>query len=96
MEVIARCVARETDLRVTHFEDFGPTTPRRCAAGATTSSAQTERLEQLGYDERFRRLWRLYLCYCEAGFAERRIGVVQALLVEAALVGSAAAARRAA
>ena len=41
-----------------------------------------ERLAALGYDERFRRLWRLYLCYCEAGFAERRIGVVQALLAK--------------
>ena len=29
---------------------------------------------QLGYDERFQRLWRLYLRFCEAGFTERRIG----------------------
>ena len=42
------------------------------------------RLDELGYDERFRRLWRMYLSYCEAGFAERRIGVVQALLAKPA------------
>ena len=41
-----------------------------------------ERLAELGYDERFRRLWRMYLCYCEAGFAERRIGVAQAVLAK--------------
>ena len=29
-------------------------------------------LRQLGYDERFRRMWDLYLAYCEAGFLERR------------------------
>jgi cyclopropane-fatty-acyl-phospholipid synthase len=37
-------------------------------------------LERLGYDERFRRLWTLYLAYCEAGFAERRICDVQLVL----------------
>jgi cyclopropane-fatty-acyl-phospholipid synthase len=39
-------------------------------------------LEQLGYDERFRRLWTLYLAYCEAGFAERRITEVQMLFAK--------------
>jgi cyclopropane-fatty-acyl-phospholipid synthase len=80
VEVIARCLARRTDLRLTHFEDFGldyAETLRRWRA-----NLDPERLERLGYDERFQRLWRLYLCYCEAGFAERRIGVAQALLVK--------------
>ena len=80
VEVIARCVARRTDMRLTHFEDFGldyAETLRRWRA-----NLEDERLEQLGYDERFRRLWRLYLCYCEAGFAEQRIGVAQALLAK--------------
>ena len=31
----------------------------------------------LGFDERFRRLWRYYLEYCEAGFRSNRIGLVQ-------------------
>ena len=80
VEIIARCVARRTDLRLTHFEDFGldyAETLRRWRA-----NLDDDRLDQLGYDERFRRLWRLYLSYCEAGFAERRIGVAQALLAK--------------
>jgi cyclopropane-fatty-acyl-phospholipid synthase len=80
VEVIARCLARRTDLRLTHFEDFGldyAETLRRWRA-----NLEDERLDALGYDERFRRLWRLYLCYCEAGFEERRIGVAQALLAK--------------
>lgn len=28
-------------------------------------------------DERFKRMWELYLCYCEAGFKEERIDVIQ-------------------
>ena len=40
------------------------------------------RLGELGYDERFQRVWRLYLSYCEAGFAERRIEDVQILFTK--------------
>jgi cyclopropane-fatty-acyl-phospholipid synthase len=80
VEVIARCVARETDLRLTHFEDFAgdyAETLRRWRA-----NLDPRRLSELGYDERFQRLWQLYLSYCEAGFDERRIGVAQALLTK--------------
>jgi cyclopropane-fatty-acyl-phospholipid synthase len=42
----------------------------------------SSRLGELGYDERFRRLWELYLCYCEGGFRERRIQDVQLLLAK--------------
>lgn len=35
-------------------------------------------IEALGFDERFRRMWRYYLAYCEAGFKTGRIDVLQA------------------
>ncbi|UTP37787.1 cyclopropane-fatty-acyl-phospholipid synthase family protein [Phenylobacterium sp. LH3H17] len=38
---------------------------------------------RLGFDERFRRLWRFYLSYCEAGFRTGRTNVVQLGLVKA-------------
>lgn len=34
-------------------------------------------IQKLGFDEPFRRLWRMYLCYCEAGFLAGNIDVVQ-------------------
>lgn len=34
-------------------------------------------IRQQGFDERFRRLWRFYLAYCEAGFLAGNIDVVQ-------------------
>jgi cyclopropane-fatty-acyl-phospholipid synthase len=37
----------------------------------------TDWLEQRGYDERFRRMWRYYLAFCEAGFRSRQIDVIQ-------------------
>ena len=33
-----------------------------------------------GFDERFRRLWRFYLAYCEAGFRSGRTDVIQLVL----------------
>lgn len=36
-----------------------------------------------GFDERFRRLWRFYLAYCEAGFRSGRTDVVQLALTRA-------------
>ncbi len=33
-----------------------------------------------GFDERFRRLWRFYLAYCEAGFRSQRTDVIQLAL----------------
>jgi len=34
-------------------------------------------IAELGYDDRFVRLWEFYLCYCEGGFLERAIGAAQ-------------------
>ncbi|HAD86195.1 MAG TPA: SAM-dependent methyltransferase, partial [Rhodospirillaceae bacterium] len=35
------------------------------------------KIERLGFDERFRRMWHYYLKYCEAGFDTGRIDVAQ-------------------
>lgn len=38
------------------------------------------KLESLGYDKRFQRMWLYYLGYCQAGFEEERIDVIQLTL----------------
>jgi cyclopropane-fatty-acyl-phospholipid synthase len=35
------------------------------------------RIKALGFDDKFLRLWRFYLCYCEAGFRTGRTSVMQ-------------------
>jgi cyclopropane-fatty-acyl-phospholipid synthase len=81
-EVIARCVARDTDLHAVHLEDLTPHYAETLRRWRANFDAAEARLDALGYDERFQRLWRLYLAYCEAGFAERRIGLVQTVLAK--------------
>ena len=39
-------------------------------------------VRQLGYSERFIRLWEYYLGYCEGGFAERYIGDVHIMFAK--------------
>jgi cyclopropane-fatty-acyl-phospholipid synthase len=82
LEVIARGVARHTDMQALHLEDLTPHYVETLRRWRANFLANAERLRALGYDERFRRLWTLYLCYCEAGFAERRICDVQLLLAK--------------
>jgi cyclopropane-fatty-acyl-phospholipid synthase len=40
-------------------------------------------IRPLGFDERFRKLWKFYLSYCEAGFRTERTNVVQLSLAKA-------------
>jgi cyclopropane-fatty-acyl-phospholipid synthase len=77
LEVIARCIARHTDLRTVGLKDLTPHYAETLRRWRANFEAAGTRLEDLGYNECFRRLWRMYLAYCEAGFVERRIGVVQ-------------------
>jgi cyclopropane-fatty-acyl-phospholipid synthase len=95
VDVIRRCVARVTDMRVLDLEDITvhyPTTLRRWRENFVRSE---NRLAELGYNRRFRRLWELYFAWCEGGFMERRIGDVQALLAKPAYRGSGAPTSRA-
>lgn len=89
LEVIERCIARRTDMRAIGLEDLTRHYVETLRRWRARFEAATVRLEGLGYDERFRRLWLMYLAYCETGFAERRIGSVQVLLAKPRWCGSA-------
>ena len=82
LEVIAREIARRTDMQTVHLEDLTAHYVETLRRWRERFIANTAELERLGYDERFRRLWTLYLAYCEAGFAERRISEVQMLFAK--------------
>ncbi len=79
---IERELARHTDLRTVHLDDITPHYVHTLRCWRERFLAARHELEPLGYDERFRRMWELYLAYCEAGFAERRISDVQLLLAK--------------
>ena len=84
VETIARCAASVTDMRTVWLEDISPSYALTLRAWRERFMAAAERLEELGYDRRFRRLWELYLAISEAGFREARIMDVQTLLAKPA------------
>lgn len=80
MSVIAESVARRTDMRIAAAHEIGAHYVETLRRWRERFRGNAERLSELGYDRRFRRLWDLYLAYCEAGFAEGRISDWQLLL----------------
>jgi cyclopropane-fatty-acyl-phospholipid synthase len=73
---IAGAVAK-SDLRLAHAEELGPHYAETLRRWHDRFDANIERVRELGYPPRFERLWHYYLSYCEAGFAERAIGLSQ-------------------
>jgi cyclopropane-fatty-acyl-phospholipid synthase len=82
LEVIARNVARRTNMQAVNLEDLTPHYAETLRRWRHNFAANSDALDELGYDERFRRLWTFYLSWCEAGFAERRICDIQLLLAK--------------
>ncbi|MFI4936234.1 MAG: class I SAM-dependent methyltransferase [Caulobacterales bacterium] len=56
---------------------FGQSYADTLAEWASRFEGAWDDIKGLGFDERFRRLWRFYLSYCEAGFRTERTNVVQ-------------------
>ena len=61
---------------------FGQNYADTLAEWARRFEAAWDDIRGLGFDERFRRLWRFYLGYCEAGFRNERTNVVQLSLAK--------------
>jgi cyclopropane-fatty-acyl-phospholipid synthase len=82
LEVIERCVARETDLNMVGLEQIGAHYARTLELWRERFVANADLAGELGYDEPFRRLWTLWLAMSEAGFRERRLRDVQILFAK--------------
>lgn len=72
-------MGRHSDLGLLHLEDIGDSYALTLREWRRRFESARDRVLALGYDERFLRLWRFYLCYCEGGFLERSISDVQLL-----------------
>ena len=71
---------RRVGLEITDKVAFGGDYARTLGIWGERFDAAWDRLRSLGYDERFRRLWRYYLGYCEAGFRTGSTDVLQLAL----------------
>ncbi len=69
--------AEAAGLKVVDELAFGPDYAETLRRWRQRFLAERRRILQLGFDERFMRLWEFYLAYCEAAFDEANIDVVQ-------------------
>ena len=72
-----RAAAAKQGLVVHDEHAFGLDYARTLAEWRQAFESRWPQIAALGFDEPFRRLWRFYLCYCEAGFRAGNVDVVQ-------------------
>lgn len=71
-----------SDLSLVELADFGASYAQTLQAWRERFMSRLDRVRQLGFDERFIRMWEFYLAYCEGGFRERSIGVAHLVLAK--------------
>jgi cyclopropane-fatty-acyl-phospholipid synthase len=69
---------RQAGLTVAGLHSFGLDYARTLETWLGRFDRVADQVARLGFDERFRRMWRYYLAYCAAGFSTRRTDVLQA------------------
>jgi cyclopropane-fatty-acyl-phospholipid synthase len=69
---------RLAGLKIAELYSFGLDYARTLETWLGSFDRVADQVARLGFDERFRRMWRYYLAYCAAGFSTRRTDVLQA------------------
>ena len=79
---IIRSLSRATTMSLYHAENIGTHYARTLHLWRERFHRHLDRVRAQGFDDRFIRMWDLYLAYCEAAFLERHAGDFQLLLTK--------------
>ncbi len=79
---IMKSLTRTTSLSVYHAQNLGTHYARTLRAWRERFHRNLDHVVALGFDDRFIRMWDLYLGSCEAAFLERHTGLFQLMLVK--------------
>lgn len=77
---ISKSVSAATKLQLLDVEDFSAHYAETLRRWRVRFDERIDEVLALGLDDRFCRLWRFYLAYCEAAFLERHVTVNQIVL----------------
>jgi cyclopropane-fatty-acyl-phospholipid synthase len=80
LQAVGEVVAQHTRLRVSSATAHGLDYARTLHQWLDRFHANAATVQRLGFDDRFIRMWRFYLAYCEAGFASGYLDVHQLVL----------------
>jgi cyclopropane-fatty-acyl-phospholipid synthase len=79
---IEESVRDHTRLRIVEMRSFGHDYAETLRRWRDTFLTRWDQVEQLGFDDTFRRMWEFYLAYSEAGFRVGYLGVQQFAMAE--------------
>ena len=82
VEAMVATASKFTNLQLIQLDDIGAHYVPTLRAWLSQFEANKGQIASLGYDQRLIRLWRFYLCYSEAAFAERSTSDVHALFAK--------------
>lgn len=77
IEMLATQTSKQTSMVIKNLYDFGPDYATTICVWRKNLLKHQNELKKFGYDRRFILLWMYYFSYCEAGFLEKKISVVQ-------------------
>ena len=77
---ISKSVSRSTGMQIVGVEDFSSHYAETLRRWRIRFEEHLDDARALGLDDRFCRMWRFYLAYCEAGFRERHCTVNQIVI----------------
>ncbi len=69
--------AKQAGLKKTDVFHYGLSYAKTLKLWLANFDKKYKEIKKLGYHDNFIRLWRCYLAFCSAGFAEERVGVMQ-------------------
>ena len=77
---LSKAMTKDSMLHIDHIENIGIHYAETLRRWRTACERQSEKLEQMGYDQPFQRKWIYYLAYCEAGFQTEFINDLHMIL----------------
>lgn len=80
LEVLLTSMRKHSQLFVDDVENIGVHYARTLREWRERFRKSRNAVQELGFDERFQRMWEYYLCYCEAGFSTRFLSTYQLVL----------------
>lgn len=74
---ILEVTTKNTKLNLLHMEEYTEHYAKTLNIWHDNFNKKINEVKDLGFDEYFIRMWKMYLCYCEAAFLTRNINLVQ-------------------
>lgn len=82
LTVVSDALSRVTDMQMSNLRDIGRDYANTLKVWHASFLNKLDEVRAMGFDDRFIRMWRYYLSYCEGGFRERIIGTHQITLTK--------------